>query len=196
MQHRAAPKLTEPQPLFPTPYKEVERVVPDFTLDNGTVLEWDYERETYRPKRDAEFEQRPEPPATSRKVNEPEVLDTLPYIINGFKVALCIGFVVLVVGVVKVAFALIDVLVQGIYTEFMPAMFNAFSQAGYYLGIGIACVVAMMILAGLIKLRRSVSEVETSEATEKPTKNIFQWFIVNDAENAQQVVEQFKNNTP
>src|SRR5690606_33713416 len=99
-------------------------------------------------------------------------------------------------GVVKVAFALIDVLVQGIYTEFMPAMFNAFSQAGYYLGIGIACVVAMMILAGLIKLRRSVSEVETSEATEKPTKNIFQWFIVNNAENAQQVVEQFKNNTP
>lgn len=218
-------KLNQRQPLFGEPEKKdmqlttktVEQV-PDFVLDTGLVLRWDAEMNQYYPLaekggrvEDAQFEdvtanktthEPPVPPIITVKSAQEEALSTWAYFWNGIRFLMFPAFLMLAIGIIKVMIALIDVVVEGIYTKLMPALFSALLEAGYYLGIGIACMLALMGFAALAKARAQrlreatpqddCNTAQTQQAT-NTTNNIFQWFIINDANNAQQVVDQFKN---
>ena len=224
------PKLNVPQPLFPEPEKKdmqlaakmVEQV-PDFVLETGLVLRWDHDTQQYYPlaeksgrTEDAQFEdvtgkkettEPPVPPLITVKSAQEEAFATWAYFWAGVRFLMFPGFLMLGIGVIKVMIALIDVIVEGIYTKLMPSLFAALLEAGYYLGIGIACLavlafVAMVGRARAQRLREATTDdyapapAPQGNATQKTTTNIFQWFIINDANNAQQCVDQFKNNVP
>jgi len=220
------PKLSQRQPLFREPEKKdmqltaktVEQV-PDFVLETGLVLRWDAETNQYYPLaekagrvEDAQFEdvtgrktpqEPPVPPIITVKSAQEEALSTWAYFWNGIRFLMLPAFLMLAIGIIKVMIALIDVVVEGIYTKLMPALFSALLEAGYYLGIGVACILALIGFAALAKARAQrlreatpqddYTPAQATPTTGNTTNNIFQWFIVNDANNAQQVVDQFKN---
>lgn len=220
------PKLSQRQPLFAEPEKNdmqlapAQEPVPDFVLETGLVLRWDAETKQYYPLaenagrvEDAQFEDvttkktADTPPVpttiTVQSVQQEALLSTWAYFWNGIRFLMLPAFLMLAIGIVKVMIALIDVVVEGIYTKLMPALFSALLEAGYYLGIGIACILALGCVAALAKARAQrqrdatpqddYTPAQTTQSTGNTTNNIFQWFIVNDANNAQQVVDQFKN---
>lgn len=219
------PKLSQRQPLFAEPEKNymqlapAQEPVPDFVLETGLVLRWNAETKQYYPLaenagrvEDAQFEDvtnkktadtPPVPPTITVQSAQQEALSTWAYFWNGIRFLMLPAFLMLAIGIVKVMIALIDVVVEGIYTKLMPALFSALLEAGYYLGIGIACILALGCVAALAKARAQrqrdatpqddYTPAQTTQSTGNNTNNIFQWFIVNDANNAQQVVDQFKN---
>lgn len=225
------PKLSERQPLFPEPEKKdmqlaakAVKEVPDFILETGLVLRWDPATQQYYPLaekagriEDAQFEdvtgrkqnndESPVPPLITVKSAQQEAFATWAYFWAGIRFLMFPGFLMLGIGVIKIMIALIDVIVEGIYTKLMPSLFAALLEAGYYLGIGIACLlvlafVAMVGRARAQRLREATTDdyapapAPQANTTQKNTTNIFQWFIINDANNAQQCVDQFKNNVP
>lgn len=218
------PNLSQRQPLFAEPEKNdmqlapAQEPVPDFVLETGLVLRWDTETKQYYPLadagrvEDAQFEDvttkktadtPPAPPTFTVQSAQQEALSTWAYFWNGIRFLMLPAFLMLAIGIVKVMIALIDVVVEGIYTQLAPALFSALLEAGYYLGIGIACILALVCVAALAKARAQrlrdappqddYTPAQATQPTGNTTNNIFQWFIVNDANNAQQVVDQFKN---
>lgn len=201
---------------------KVVEVVPDFVLETGLVLRWDPVSQQYYPLaeksgrvEDAQFEdvtakkdanEPPVPPLITVKSAQEEAFATWAYFWNGVRFLMFPAFLMLGIGVIKIMIALIDVIVEGIYTKLMPSLFAALVEAGYYLGLGIACLavlafVAMVGRARAQRLREATPQDDYTPAqTPAPktgsTTNIFQWFIINDANNAQQCVDQFKNNVP
>lgn len=223
------PNLSQRQPLFAEPEKNdmqlapAQEPVPDFVLETGLVLRWDTETKQYYPLaenagrvEDAQFEDvttrktadippdtPPTPPTITVQSAQQEALSTWAYFWNGLRFLMLPAFLMLAIGIIKVMIALIDVVVEGIYTKLMPALFSALLEAGYYLGIGIVCILALVCVAALAKARAQrlrdatpqddYTPAQTTQLTGNTTNNVFQWFIVNDANNAQQVVDQFKN---
>lgn len=224
------PKLSQPQPLFPEPEKrdmqlatKVVEEVPDFVLETGLRLRWDPETKQYYPLaeksgrvEDAQFEEipgkkddstpPPVPPLITVKSAQEEAFATWAYFWNGVRMLMFPAFIMLGIGVIKIMIALIDVIVEGIYTKLLPSLFAALVEAGYYLGIGIAClaVLAFVAMVGRARAQRlaeatpesDYTPAQTPTAKTGGTTNIFQWFIINDATGAQQCVDQFKNNVP
>lgn len=201
--------LNTPQPLWgndahlPAPMQK-----PDIKLSTGMILRWNAQEQQYLPVLDAEYTDfenvTPDPPPAApppaappqatrnqAQVKEQSVLE---YASNATKLMMFVGGLMLAIGTIKISVALIDVLIEGIYSKLMPALFSGLAEAGYYLGVGIVSILALFILSFLVKARKTRVEEETDDP--KPvmrTTNIFQWFIVNDADTAQQTVDQFKN---
>jgi hypothetical protein len=201
--------LNQPQSLWGNPENlPVPAQKSDVRLETGMILRWSDTEQQYFPvivpaSPDIEFENvepvEPRRAAPKRDTEQPPAapqVSNAAYFHSAVKLAIFTGGIMTAIGIIKISIAVIEVVIEGIYAQMMPALFRGMVEAGYYLGIGIGLLFMMYLASALIRSRsaRTSDETEKETVTEsKSTTNIFQWFIVNDADNAQQTVDQFKN---